>query len=79
MNDHQIELLKSLVNGNKEAVVYWWSDSNESPKKVTHVGQAPNPKDDDEPEPSYVAYLKDGSYVALYNCELSDFCFISRI
>ena len=75
MTDEQIEQLKAVLDDGNNGSLYWMPDHNTA-HKVTHIGEAPPPKEGDEPEPSEVAYVIAGignPYVALYNCDICEF------
>lgn len=42
-------------------------------REIVAIGSGPKPQEGDEPEPSLCAYFEDGTYVALYNCDMDDF------
>jgi hypothetical protein len=79
MHDCQIDLLKLLANNDKDVGLHWWIDGLVIPQKVVKISPAPKPAPNEEPEPTDVAWLEDGSYVALSFCELREFCFINRM
>ena len=66
MNENEELFLKSLVD--KGSTVWWTPDVGEG-MKVKHVK-----KHDDEP--GLCAFLENGTYVALYNEEISNFSLI---
>lgn len=69
MSEEEIDTLAKFA-GNRTVM---WIPDRETALLVMGVGDAPPPKEGDEPEPSRVAYLHNGQYVALYNAELRDF------
>ena len=74
MNDLQIEQLKSVMDMNID--VCWMMD--DVAKLITGIGPA-RLLDGEDPEPSDVAYLDNGEYVALWNCEPTEFVMITRV
>jgi hypothetical protein len=76
MNEEQEQtLLKVLIKAKREDKNLCYKDYYDCGKirKIVAIGEGPTPKDGDEPEPGLCAYFNDGTYVALYNCDMSDF------
>jgi hypothetical protein len=71
MNDEQIKILKAFVKNSTEQSAgepaYWIPDEHVA-RKIVSIGTAPT-KVGDEPEPSEVAYFRNGQYIALYNVD----------
>ena len=51
----------------------YWGFDNQQVMKVVRIGPPPPVAPEDEPEPSEVAYLQNGTYVALWNAEANQF------
>jgi hypothetical protein len=69
MNEEEELLLKALVEGGKGV---FWCPEGVTSRKVTSVRERLS-------EPGLCAHFQNGEYVALYNCELSDFILGKRI
>lgn len=69
MNTAEIRVLKMMA----ERGGLIWAPEETAYRKVSRIGAAPKPDEGDEPEPSEVAYLVAGGYVALYNCDFNEF------
>lgn len=48
-------------------------------KEIVAIETGPTPQEGDVPEPSLCAYFQDGTYVALYNCDMTDFVIVERL
>lgn len=74
MNDNQIEQLKSVMDWND---VCWMTKDNVV-RLITGIGPA-RLLEGEDPEPSDVAYFDNGEYVALWNCEPTEFVIVTMV
>ena len=75
MTDEHIAALKMLVGAGKE--IFWLTPDNEI-KQVVRVGPVKLPPDE-EPEPTEVGYLPNGTYIALSCCDPSEFINVTPV
>ena len=73
MTDAEIEVIKEWLA--RKRVVCWHSDNVFHTVRGLNQKYVPPEAPDDEPEP--VAVLTSGKVVALYNSNLSDFCYVN--
>lgn len=79
MNDYEMELIALYsrnVNEEENRTKLGWMDPDGKTKIVTSVGEPPK---EEVPEPSLVAYLDGGGFVALWNADFGDFYFITPV
>ena len=67
MTDKQIEEMKAIL---KREDICWVFDN--AVRQIVSIGPARLVEGED-PEPSEVGYFANGEYIALWNCEVSEF------
>lgn len=74
MSEQEEQLLALEVKSGSNVL---WNPDSETARKVVSVTERKF-KDPEEDEPGLCANFNGGDYVALYNCELSDFVVAKR-
>jgi hypothetical protein len=70
MTDTEIKTLREILSYHKRQLIFTFDNTDF--QRVNYIANHP-----DEPGP--VAWLNNGGYVALYNCELSQFGILQKL
>lgn len=71
MNDKEIEILKNALRSNNTVM---WNPDEKTARIVQRISTHKEEDDND----SLCAIFWNGQYIALYNCDLSEFAMVTR-